>query len=178
MIAFDGFDILGPLPVKRARSTTPPPPDLPPLAAEPVPMITEVPTVPPTRVLMPHEMFLRDAQLMPPPPPRPRAPTPPPLPKDYIFSLPASQSHAPQFTVDIPMPVPNEGAVHDINLSPPQAAAPAVKDDPRRDACLRWRTAWCPLAGLMRDEGGVFAWLDGQNQHRKTEKENTVVSGF
>jgi len=37
----------------------------------------------------------------------------------------------------------------------------AVADaDPRRAGCERYRSKWCPLAGLMREEGGVFGYVD------------------
>jgi len=46
----------------------------------------------------------------------------------------------------------------------------AVADaDPRRAGCERYRSKWCPLAGLMREEGGVFGYVDPRRAQEVAE---------
>jgi hypothetical protein len=104
----------------------------------------------------------------------PLAPTPPTIAADDgvpsslpVFVLPPllPQTQSPFFNVPdepyVPEPV---AAIERLHLPENDND----DDDPRRIAVLRYRSPWCPRAGLMRDDGGIFKWLDAQRDHPRT----------
>jgi len=179
MFAFDpAACFAGAPPAKRARSPSPPPPPPPP----PPPVVPSLQTLnvgatPATRSLLPHEIFLRGGA--PPPtasPPPPRAPLPHEL---FLRDGRAVPPLAAPLLIDLPMSVPSDAYVTshacdvavtsqacDVDVTSHAAVADA---DPRRAGCERYRSKWCPLAGLMREEGGVFGYVDPRRAQEVAE---------
>lgn len=173
MLAFDPVACFAAAqPPKRARSPSPPP--LPPLVAQPVaptprptpptPPTPDVGATPPTRALLPHETFLQHGAAPAVVPPPARAPMPHELfmrtsaDARQLMPPPPAPSGPPLLRVDLPLP-----EEHGADAPPPHAEA--LDRDPRRAGCERLRTPWCPMAGLMREDGGIHGWLDAQRAH-------------
>ena len=120
------------------------------------------------------------APLAPPPPPvvpskRPLEPPvlppgPPPLaPPKAALDDSSVPSSLPVFTLPAGFQFECSGdAGLDASLLPPPPRAAAPLRDPRRAALERFRDKRWPLAGLMREEGGVFAFIDAVRQRNRS----------